>query len=295
MKILNYVALIVATLLSNATQALDWRFQPRITTGIQQYQYKRETNVIRIGDSAPGFREGIEVDDSMLFAGFGATASFGNFFVDVSFQKSDKGEDDFTQTIVLGNQVTDDVSQREMEREEFSLSVGYTITERFGIFAGYNQTEANFEDEGQRAVKFAQNNGSFFDGGIRILSRDVQLKQDGFFLSTAYVWPFQSEGWLNGALSIDWGVAFLDGEANELRTLVREEETVDGVASPFNSAGDAIGLNIGITWSGPLTDRLGYSLGMDYYDYSYDSDGAANFSDTLFRLALGLSYVIGVN
>ncbi|MGI9292452.1 MAG: hypothetical protein ACR2PS_00590 [Pseudomonadales bacterium] len=294
-------------LLSSAAQALDWNqdwsdweVRPRVTTGVMQYKYEQESRLSGSGSLAGAATE-IEVEDSLLFAEVGVSVFLGGLFVDLSYQKSDEGEDDFNQEILALGEVDglafvaagDENSQRQMEREEFSLSIGYAITDRLGVFGGYKQNDTQFDDRGRQQILILALPSGETNESTLLATRDAELEQDGFFLGATYVWPFESEGWLNGAISIDLGVAFLDGDLTEDEVTRTEGDTLDPQSQSLSGGGDAVGLNLGIAWSGPITERLNYSISVDGYQYDYDADSdSSDFRDTLFRFFVGVSDAI---
>ncbi len=304
MKTIVRTSFIAALSCSGAAQALDWtsdlEIRPYVTTGVMDYKYKRDTKLLPV-PGAPQTSSGDETKDSLLFVGIGASAFFGNFFVDLSFQKSNEGEDDHNQSIfgveenVFGSDldnpfISEEVSTREFEREELSLSLGYVVTDRLGIFAGYRQNNTDFRDSGGRVES------SVFRPTVPIsLVTDFEFEQKGLFVGATYVWPFETDSWFNGALSIDLGVAFLDGDQRIKNT---ETVTINGSTNvyDFDYAGEAIGLNLGLAWAGPLTERLSYAFGVDGYDYSYEGTGeSSDFTDRMFRYSLSIAYAIGMN
>lgn len=305
MNTMKCVGLIGALLLPGAAQALewnqdwsDWEVRPHFTTGFLQYKYEQEAGVGAAGAGIEAL-SGVEAEDTLLFAGIGVSVFLGNFFVDLAFQKSDEGEDDYTQNnFGLSETDTGDAFffaaqqnlERQMDREEFTLSIGYALTDRIAVFAGYKQNDTQFEDNGTIQLSVVTDFAEADSTGI--LVRDADLEQDGFFLGATYVWPYESQGWLNGSLSIDLGVAFLDGDISSKDNVLFDFSDERAVSGDTGS-GEAVGLNLGVTWSGPLTERLNYSVGVDGYQYSYEADGdGGDFEDTLFRFSVGVSYAI---
>ncbi len=346
MKAINCIGLTGLLLIPNMSQALDWsqdwsdwEVRPRVGTGLVNYEYKQQafvdastemaddgnvTNTVLVGDR-------IETSDSLLFAEIGVSVFLGNFFVDISYQKSDEGTDDYSQDVFVDiSSVTEDLSvialgtanfekQREMEREELAASIGYAVTENFGIYAGYKRNDTQFDDEirSATAVAISVAAGDPFDifgQEVAIGSRgrevseisgpsSIELEQSGFFIGATYVLPFESDGWFNGALSFDLGLAFLDGDQSvkdrTVRTVTETNLNSSGDVTPEtgtqNTSGDAVGINVGFAWSGPLTERLSYSVGVDGYQYDYESDGVVDFQDTVIRFSAGVSYAIDSN
>lgn len=312
MNTVSSVGMIGALLLSDAAQALDWsqdwsdwEVRPRVGTGFMQYKYDLAAQVFLLRDdsSIEGVaQEGLKLEESLLFAELGVSAFLGNFFVDLSFQKSDQGEDDISfDSVNAGVADTtvafialDQQGKVEVDRQELSLSFGYAITDFLGVFAGYKKNETSLDQRLAGQVFLARAGEVVEAETVTDVSSDFD--QDGFFLGATYIWPYESDGWLNGALSVDVGVAFLDGDfstsGDRVVSLVGFEgtETVD---LGSKASGSAVGLNLGIAWSGPVTGRLSYTVGVDGYQYDYDGEGnSADFEDTLLRFSLGVSYAL---
>ena len=56
-------------------------------------------------------------------------------------------------------------------------------------------------------------------------------------------------------------------------------EYKDNFATPFKYEGDSEGLSLGLTWSAPLTDNIGYFLDLRYQKYEMDGkDKLGGFS-----------------
>ncbi len=138
--------------------------------------------------------------------------------------------------------------------------------------------------------------------GNAISYSTAKFEQDGPFIGITYVWPFASEGWSNGALSVDLGIAMLRGD---LSTKQSQETTITAIFEGFEQmqtgiedsrsdvSGGALGLNFGMAWIGAITDRLNYSAGLDGYQYNYEGDSSdADFRDSVLRFSVGVSYAI---
>ncbi len=348
MKVINYIGLAGILLIPNMSQALDWsqdwadwEVRPRLGTGLINYEYQQQAFVdttIETADTGTVLEnvlaaDRIEVSDSLLFAEIGVSVFLGNFFVDISYQKSDEGEDAYSQdAFVTSSGIGEEISslalgtvnfekQREIDREELAVSIGYAVTENFGVYAGYKRNDTQFDDQIRSGrvevdVVSASDPINIFGEEVGIGSRgfqisevsgptNIELEQDGFFVGATFVLPFESNGWLNGALSFDLGLAFLNGEQSvtdgTVRTVITSsfdaDSTTDEVTSAGtqNTSGDAVGVNVGLAWTGPLTERLSYSIGVDGYQYDYESDDVVDFQDTVIRFSAGVSYAIDSN
>ncbi len=299
MQKIRFLVLAAVFAIPQLVHALDWELRPSVSTGIMQYQFEQKPQLVI--DTVAVSGGGVKVEDSLLFAGVGVSAFLGNFFADISLQKSDEGEDKYTQqfTSFDGNLINlfsaEQQARRAFDRDEFSVSIGYAVTGNWAFFGGYKRADTEFEDEGTLQQRTQILGTLEYDVHI-----DADFEQSGYFFGSTYAWPVNSDGWLNGVLSIDLGIAFLDGDLEQNTTFMEigEPDTASS-ASPGsleNLEGDSVGLNLGVAWNGPLTDRLAYSLSVDGYDYDYDGKGISqDFTDTLFRYSLAISYALGPN
>jgi hypothetical protein len=214
----------------------------------------------------------------MPFVGGGATAFLDRFFVDVYAQAAYDGED--TDTLqnaqIFSNDFQNRKIDREWDRQEYSISGGYAVTDNVAIFAGYRLSETNFEDR-----------TTIFDIGTQSTSFadiDVDYEQEGPFVGGTFQVPVE-QGFLVGAMSANLGIAFVDGEV--------KQDVRGGPSASFE--GDTVGLTVGFSWKGLITDNLRYTVGIDGYRYEFDADESedfqgADFSETIIRGTVGLSY-----
>ena len=54
-----------------------------------------------------------------------------------------------------------------------------------------------------------------------------------------------------------------------------------------------VGITLGLSWSGRLTNSLSYSVGVSGYQYDFESntDDSPDFSETVFSANAGLVYL----
>jgi Caspase domain len=89
---------------------------------------------------------------------------------------------------------------------------------------------------------------------------DTSFKTGGGFMGVAYSWQLRQS-----LLGISLAGAMLTGDYTE--------NIKDPIAPQNNNDVEStLGLTIGASWNGPITNRLSYSLSLDRYRYSMDVD-----------------------
>lgn len=275
-------------LLCGSASALDIGIEPRLNTGLMHYEFEQQASFRftvpdpennPAGVQAFGPSSKISFSDVMPFVGGGVTAFLNRFFVDVYAQAAFDGEDTDTlqRAEFFSNVFENRKINRKWDRQEYSFSAGYAVTDNIAIFAGYRKSETDFEDR-----------TAIFDIGTQtteVVDIDVDYEQDGPFVGGAFQLPLE-QGFLSGALSVNLGIAFIDGEG--------EQDVEGGFSNDFG--GDTVGLTAGFSWKGLITDKLRYTIGVDGYRYEFDADNSsedfqgADFSETILRGTVGLSY-----
>ena len=139
--------------------------------------------------------------------------------------------------------------------------------------------------------------------GTESLKRDVDFDQDGFFLGGVYALSIGEYSGLSFSVALANFNGKYDSRGN-LTTEIIEEEAGDADKDTFPTGilfdGDTIGLNLGASWKGRITENLNYTLGADGYSYDFDakkvqklngaSSVAADLSESVLRVSAGLSY-----
>ena len=245
---------------------------------------------------------GFKLVSSMPYVGVGTTIFANRFFLDVYAQKASSGSDTASNKLETEENVFDFIVDSDYEREEYSVSVGYTLGSQWALFGGYRTAKTRFE-----------NNDIFREG----VSTDAILlaqskyfpsfKQDGFFFGGAYALPVSKYG----AITFNVTFAIFDGEYDSRNTLsiqgVDSEGTLllnsDGtpvfdetVPRGVNHSGDTVGMNFGAFWKGRIGEKVGYSLGVNGYSYDFENSSSeegkflADLFESVLRFSAGLSY-----
>ncbi|MFZ0258290.1 MAG: hypothetical protein WAN46_22260 [Gammaproteobacteria bacterium] len=279
---------------STYVTAVEVNLQPRLNTGPMYYEFEQEaqfkfivpdpennpTGVVAFGPSSK-----VSFSDVMPFVGGGATLFIERFFIDAYAQAAFDGEDqDTLQRVpsIFNNDFENRQISRKWDRQEYSFSAGYALTDSFALFAGYRFSRTDFEDR-----------TTVFDIGSQETSvEDISLdyEQDGPFIGGSYQVPVNQGKYLDGSIGLNLGIAFVDGKI---------KQTLNGEGLE-DITGDTVGVTLGLAWKGRITNRWSYLIGVDGYRFEFEADQTvsdpgdiqgADFSETVVRGTFGLSYL----
>jgi hypothetical protein len=320
MEIKIGTAILTAFIWLEPASALNLSVQPRFKSGIQYYEYERESFQSVVQGSQGQFIESLgkaKIRNWLPFVSGGATVFIDRFFVDFNVQHSFDGKDssDFNNQdfVAGGNSLPTDTIGRtsntinaNFDRLEWAISVGFEVYENLVLFAGYKQSSTDFKtniDGNFNSFQASDMTPIPFLTGSYTGELDLELEYDGPFVGTSYNWRIQ-QGFMDGALSFNFAAAFLDGTVDlNFRNVVAN--TVSGGTSfDFQSLsenqwkdvkGDSIGLSFGVAWRG-LTPVSGltYSMGVAGYRYEFDSNNSSDFNETQVRMDFGLAYAFDI-
>jgi hypothetical protein len=302
----GYLILFGIALFPVAGSALDLAIEPRVQTGLMDYQFEQKTATRADGDRNDGDKDhGFKLLSNMAFVGVGATLFANRFFLDVYAQKAFSGSDTATreEDREVNNKVLrlNYVVDSDIERNDYSMSVGYALGSRWVVFGGYRNAKTRFTNTESLRHEF--------DANIFYVSQSTfspSFKQDGYFLGSTYALPVGKRS----VVTFNLALAALDGKYDS-----RRSEKVKGVDSEGNVLtdsdgkpiegfedvgafhnGDTLGLNLGASWKGRIGERIGYSLGANGYNYDFENKSSeegqsqADLSENVLRFSAGLSY-----
>jgi hypothetical protein len=261
----NRIISLYVYLLSTATffdpvmgYASDFVVQPRILTGVMNYSFK-SSGEIALGTGQNGNL--VDYDDNLIFLGGGVAANYRRYFADIYFQQSAEGE------VFVGETAQTFGFGLNPQRQDLSVSVGFSILPYLAAFAGYKYGKT-------------ENDGSIFDGGLSAgdpfptgIPFSQKFEEQGPFIGAVFGWIFGNKGRLTANIA----VSFL--EADENASLTRQ----DGGINTRSLSGDAIGVSYGLGWHSSITDRLGYAINLKGYNYSFENFSGTSFVDNLDR------------
>lgn len=90
--------------------------------------------------------------------------------------------------------------------------------------------------------------------------------EQGFFIGGNYAYGFGKKGTLSASLAI----AQLDGEVSLREPFVDTSAFVVGPTPPSNIEGDALGFSLGLGWTGSISDKTQYSVGLKLHSFEFE-------------------------
>lgn len=160
------------------------------------------------------------------------TAAFDTFYIQLN-----------TNQPVSDEKTSDSIGEVVVDRDDITLTIGcncLSMLEKLTIFAGYNT--------GTTQIK----------GTVPGATFEELYKDSGLFAGVSYPLFNTQYGGLTGFAAY----ASLDGTVD-----IRDEIT----SSNATFDGDTTGTSLGITWSGPLSDAMNYSLSVKQQSYVFDT------------------------
>jgi hypothetical protein len=304
----------VGPYLSPKAHASIFTVQPRLETGLMYYSVERaaisETTLPNAGETT-GYNSGHEKNefsDNMGFIGGGATFFRNRLFADLSaqyaFDGSSRAQDSKFEYSEATNSFTDATGeyQGQFDRWDRAVSVGYALTRRFSIYAGYKwaSTDMDAAIAGQASILDIDNyvlNGHFSG------EEDYQFEYEGPFVGLANGWEIGHGCFFDGLISAKLALAYLNSKLrlDQTGTLVIESingSPIDPVIGPLDQQqtikGTTWGLAFGLDWRGATQiGNLAYCIGISGYRYNFNSDDSlfSDISETSVIFKVGLSYV----
>lgn len=257
---------VLGSLLATPLAAAELTVEPRLTAGISFYNLDLDDELVVDNDVV----DDVEYSDLLYVFGGGLTFVVNRFFVDVYGQYSFDGDENLDLDVVAGGAAINGLAQDvDFERVETALTVGYRVTDQFATFIGFRYADVDFDGSG-----LINNVNADFS---------TEFSQKGPFIGASYVVP---KPIFRGSVVVNAAVAYLDGD---LEAELSSDALADEVN--FDVDGDAVGVNAGINWVAPLTNRLKLAIGADVSQYSFkDDDNETDFDELITRLRTEIRY-----
>ena len=221
-----------------------------------------------VGVSDYSFKQGargnsfpeVKFDVTFIMAGIGMTTAYDRFYLDLAYQDSTDESDSFNE-----NGYYEKLSG---DRRDYSATVGMKVLDNRGnIYFGYKNGKSDASGNAGTSLTF---------------------EEDGFFVGASYGWVIADAG----LLSVNVAYADLDGNLKE----------VPGPGYPaglgMDADSEATGISYGVSWSGRISEKVGYSVSFDANDYEFDDlkDSSATIAlpnkieETFYTAKVSLSY-----
>jgi hypothetical protein len=171
----------------------------------------------------------------------GLTAAYDRFYI--AIKRDDSFDDALTTSTVpfTGGKST-------VQREDMNLTFGMNVAGGVNIFVGYMDGETTLTN----ITGFASTQSPRYT---------QEYQEDGFFAGASYNLPVEEVG----TLTFSTAYAFMDG-------VYEDNFATQGRVLEYD--GDSEGMSLGVTWSAPLTERIGYFIDLRYQSYYFEGDAA---------------------
>ncbi|TGD72732.1 hypothetical protein E4634_14535 [Mangrovimicrobium sediminis] len=194
----------------------------------------------------------------------------------------------------------------EAEREDYSITAGYRVWRTANVFAGYLVGETTLTPLPRCPLDISEEEPVCGDLGSAIIpgsgnrahyhyvaglpKYEQTYREDGWFVGASYAWNVFD----TGTLSVSFAYAFLESRFND---------NFGGPKEPqyhLDLEGDADGFSLGLAWSQPLSQRMGYFVDLRTQQYeatTSDDSGLAAGSvtdtkETMTTLTLGVQWYL---
>lgn len=316
MKKVNFLLMASGLVFPGLSEAMDFggwsvALQPRIEFGVARYEFNfssvSQTLPVPNAEEPLTISTGkVKFEDTLPTVSGGLTLSIDRFFIDLSALKAFNGDvnDSTSFTTVEPNltrtRATTEVDTDEAERSEYSISIGYAITDAFSVFTGYKIVKDTFNDVSISGPVTIENPDNTVDTATLLNETDFRFKYNGPFIGAAYGLSVD-KSFMKGYLTAVAGVAFLDGRFNVspgFDVLVRDGRVEPLPPETSNEAvyetdGDTVGVSLGLTWQGSTpVENLSYLINVNGYNYNFQADDSdkPDINETFINFKVGISY-----
>ena len=278
---------VVVGLSPGLSEAFELKLIPRLNLGVFLYQFEQKPHL-----SGSISNSGFKLNCIMPFIQSGLTLYTGRAYLDFYAQKAFAGEDRDAITNVENSPSFSTTINGDIERQEYSVSTGVSITDNFTMFAGWRMSTTSFD------LKYGS---TALAGSMDRFEDKVDLDQRGFFIGGAGHLSIETQDRYIGLFTVNVAVGFLESVfvLKNSKMITSEGQIIDSQGSLLKPAGDdtgdTMGINIAARWGGeiPNIDGLSYSVSADGYIYTYSPGGESSFdyAEKAVRVGVGLSYL----
>lgn len=142
----------------------------------------------------------------------------------------------------------EDPWKNELERADYSLTVGMDAGFGFSLFGGYKYTRFQANAIGYNFI---------------LGHKDTRYEEEGIFLGGNYEWIFNNR--MSVALSVAY--AFLDLKFADVNLNSERDADKPITFGEYNFAGVGRGLSAGLQWTAPVTERWYFVAAAKYQSY----------------------------
>lgn len=202
------------------------------------------------------FRNTQTFDGDIYYVEVGGGMAIGRFYVSGSYEIPLDEEEVSKKFVGTNNQFRNDV---DIDRDDWSVTGGYALTEGISIFAGWK-----FGETTQESPAPVENGAP---PGFK-----QTYEEEGPFVGVSYGIP------ISDFAQLAFSVAYADLDAEykssaQFGTPSTPTSTNNPMLGPETYSGDATGFSYSVRWSGALTDSLDYFLTAKFQKYELDGKG----------------------
>jgi hypothetical protein len=269
---LEYLLLVVMLLTTCPAMAADSGidFQLGLAAGQRSVDYD-STRIAsgtiwsdQSGNLRPGFagaRVKFDFEESLNTAVLTGAALYKDFYVSFNVELAISPED--TGLAVKAEPVPgpgiplslDTETDFELDRSDFSFTMGHRVWRGLSVFGGYRYTEFELNSLGPNLL---------------LEEVDSKYTEEGIFLGGSYGFRIADAG----TLSFSVGYAFLDVDFSQSNISKTAPEFLFAFQE-YTFSASATGLSYGVLWTGDLGGRWAYTLGLKYQEYSSKDDATS--------------------
>jgi len=143
----------------------------------------------------------------------------------------------------------------ELDRSDFSFTMGHRVWRGLSFFGGYRYTEFELNSLGPNLL---------------LEEVDSKYTEEGIFLGGNYAFRIADAG----TLSFSVGYAFLDVDFSQ-SNISKTAPAFLFAFQEYSFSASATGLSYGVLWTGDLSGNWAYTLGVKYQDYSSKDDATS--------------------
>lgn len=323
------IALLLLTI--NPAKARNFSFQPRLETGVMQYEFESEAVSRELLPAYNATISDFKFEDVMPFVSAGMTFFIDRLFLDISGQYAFDGDGRATLdrsgfkvlSVDVENQSISSVftamsSQSEVtfDRTDIAVSLGYAVTDNFSLFFGYKKSTTDFFEKfnGIYSINYHESADTDPDdlyayGGRMMGSASFTFEYSGPFIGCIQGFDFSRSRFIKGVLTANVALAFLEGKLESKSSAAygttnwANDQQIPEFSTPGgdtnlssrtdNAKGETLGLKVGLTWRGDTPwEGLTYAVGLSGYRYEFKSEEhISDMNETATTVKIGLTYL----
>ena len=181
-------------------------------------------------------------------------------------------------------------AETKADRTDYTVTIGYNIYKNLNVFAGYMDGETTLKPEplcpafpnpggglpsqpdcggGATSVIRGDGNNAHDNRILGLSNYEQTYQEDGWYVGVSYGWQFTDLG------SLTVSAAYADLTATYKDNWLEGSPEFSNGPLAYDFEGDSNGLSVGINWSAPLSEHVGYYV--DLRTQQYDMSASQEF------------------